>query len=118
MIPHRSGRGLQIGQVVGIEPQPLFLVEQVGDQALELLASDPYAQSPPYESLVGDLRGACSRRINIQHRLVYRVMEEERIVKVLRVWTHYEQERMPVPTYDQFIEPLLPSRSSQGRILG
>ncbi len=57
---------------------------------LELLASDPYAQPPPYESLVGDLRGACSRRINIQHRLVYQVVEEQRIVKVLRLWTHDE----------------------------
>ena len=57
---------------------------------LELLASDPYAQPPPYESLVGDLRGACSRRINIQHRLVYQVLEEQRIVKVLRLWTHDE----------------------------
>lgn len=57
---------------------------------LELLASDPYAQPPPYESLVGDLRGACSRRINILHRLVYQVLEEQRIVKVLRLWTHYE----------------------------
>jgi toxin YoeB len=57
---------------------------------LELLASDPYAQPPPYESLVGDLRGACSRRINIQRRLVYLVLEEQRIVKVLRLWTHDE----------------------------
>ena len=57
---------------------------------LVLLASDPYAQPPPYESLVGDLRGACSRRINIQHRLVYQVVEEQRIVKVLRLWTHDE----------------------------
>ena len=59
-------------------------------QLLELLARDPYQQPPPFEALVGDLRGACSRRINIQHRLVYQVLAEERIVKVLRMWTHYE----------------------------
>ena len=54
-----------------------------------LLKVDPYQQPPPYEALVGDLKGACSRRINIQHRLVYQVLEEERIVKVLRLWSHY-----------------------------
>ena len=59
-------------------------------ELLDLLAADPYQQPPPYEALVGDLRGACSRRINIQHRLVYQVLEEERIVKVLRLWSHYE----------------------------
>lgn len=57
---------------------------------LDLLADDPYRQPPPYEALVGDLRGACSRRINIQHRLVYQVLEAERVVKVLRLWTHYD----------------------------
>jgi toxin YoeB len=57
-------------------------------QLLELLAEDPYRQPPPYEALVGDLREACSRRINIQHRLVYQVLEEERVVKVLRMWIH------------------------------
>ena len=65
-------------------------LKQKAQALLELLASDPYAQPPPYESLVGDLRGACSRRINIQHRLVYQVLEEQRIVKVLRLWTHYD----------------------------
>ncbi|MFM7266470.1 MAG: Txe/YoeB family addiction module toxin [Cyanobium sp.] len=59
-------------------------------QLLELLAEDPYRQPPPYEALVGDLRGACSRRINIQHRLVYQVLEDERVVKVLRMWSHYD----------------------------
>jgi len=59
-------------------------------QLLDLLSRDPYEQPPPYEALVGDLLGACSRRINIQHRLVYQVLEEQRIVKVLRLWTHYE----------------------------
>ena len=65
-------------------------LKQRAQALLELLASDPYAQPPAYESDVGDLRGACSRRINIQHRLVYQVVEEQRIVKVLRLWTHDE----------------------------
>jgi len=58
-------------------------------QLLELLAEDPYRRSPPCEALVGDLRGAFSRRINIQHRLVYQVLDDARIVKVLRMWSHY-----------------------------
>lgn len=57
---------------------------------LDLLAEDPFRSPPPFEKLVGDLRGAYSRRINLQHRLVYQVLEEERIVKVIRLWTHYE----------------------------
>jgi len=57
---------------------------------LELLGKNPYGSPPPYEKLSGDLSGAYSRRINIQHRLVYQVLEHERIVKVLRMWTHYE----------------------------
>jgi toxin YoeB len=57
---------------------------------LELIKSNPFAKPPPYEKLVGDLSGAYSRRINIQHRLVYQVLEEQRIVKILRMWTHYE----------------------------
>ena len=57
---------------------------------LELLADDPFAQPPPFEALVGDLRGAYSRRINIQHRLVYQVLSDEQVVKVLRIWSHYE----------------------------
>ena len=57
---------------------------------LELLADDPFRSPPPFEKLVGDLAGACSRRINIQHRLVYQVLPQERIVKVLRMWSHYE----------------------------
>jgi toxin YoeB len=60
------------------------------EKLLELLADDPFRQPPPDEALVGDLRGAFSRRLNIQHRLVYQVLREERIVKVLRLWTHYE----------------------------
>ena len=57
---------------------------------LDLLAKDPFASPPRFEKLVGDLSGAYSRRINIQHRLVYQVLEKERTVKVLRMFTHYE----------------------------
>ena len=57
---------------------------------LEVLADDPFCSPPPFEKLVGDLRGAYSRRINIQHRLVYQVLADEHAVKVLRMWTHYE----------------------------
>lgn len=57
---------------------------------LDLIAKNPFQNPPPYEKLVGDLAGAYSRRINIQHRLVYQVYAAERTVKVLRMWTHYE----------------------------
>tara|TARA_R100000900_G_scaffold99218_1_gene76722 strand:- start:259 stop:522 length:264 start_codon:yes stop_codon:yes gene_type:complete len=57
---------------------------------LALLAEDPYRKPPPFEKLIGDLVGAYSRRINIQHRLVYQVFEDERVVKVIRLWSHYE----------------------------
>jgi Txe/YoeB family toxin of toxin-antitoxin system len=57
---------------------------------LEILEANPFQSPPPFEKLVGDLAGAYSRRINIQHRLVYQVLEEERIVKVIRLWSHYE----------------------------
>lgn len=56
----------------------------------EILRQNPYQNPPPYEKLVGDLAGAYSRRINIQHRLVYQVLETEQTVKVLRLWSHYE----------------------------
>jgi len=56
---------------------------------LDVIAQNPYQQPPPYELLVGDLRGASSRRINIQHRLVYQVLDKEHIVKILRMWSHY-----------------------------
>ncbi len=59
-------------------------------ELLDLLAEDPFQNPPPLEKLIGDLAGAYSRRINIQHRLVYQVLEEERTVKVLRLWSHYE----------------------------
>ncbi len=57
---------------------------------LAIVAENPFQNPPPYEKLVGDLAGAYSRRINIQHRLVYQVLEREHVVKILRLWTHYE----------------------------
>jgi len=70
-------------------------IEQAGmrdkvQKLLDILAENPFQNPPPYEKLVGDLDGAYSRRINIQHRLVYQVLEEEQTVKILRMWTHYE----------------------------
>lgn len=66
----------------GLKPQ--------AERLLALLRKDPYKSPPPFEKLVGDLAGACSRRINIQHRLVYQVLDDVRTVKVIRMWTHYE----------------------------
>ena len=57
---------------------------------LNIIRENPYQNPPPYEKLVGDLSGAYSRRINIQHRLVYQVLEEQQAIKVLRLWTHYD----------------------------
>ncbi|MGM0433881.1 MAG: Txe/YoeB family addiction module toxin [Pseudomonadota bacterium] len=59
-------------------------------ELLNLIEEDPFRKPPPFEKLVGDLAGAYSRRINIQHRLVYQVLEDEKVVKVLRLWSHYE----------------------------
>lgn len=59
-------------------------------QLLDVLASDPFQNPPPYEKLVGDIAGSYSRRINIQHRIVYEVFAKQRTVRVLRMWTHYE----------------------------
>ena len=59
-------------------------------ELISLLEQDPFQNPPQFEKLVGDLEGVYSRRINIQHRLVYQVLAEERVVKVLRMWTHYE----------------------------
>lgn len=60
------------------------------ERLLQVLREDPWRSPPPFEKLIGDLTGALSRRINIQHRRVYQVLERERVVKVLRMWTHYE----------------------------
>lgn len=57
---------------------------------LDIIEANPYQNPPPYEKLVGELNGAYSRRINIRHRLVYQILQEERAMKVLRLWTHYE----------------------------
>ena len=60
------------------------------EELLAILRRDPRQSPPPFEKLIGDLAGAYSRRISIQHRLVYQILDEQRIVKVLRMWTHYE----------------------------
>jgi len=60
------------------------------ERLLDVLRKNPFQNPPPYEKLVGDLAGAYSRRITIQHRLVYQVLEQKKIVKVLRLWTHYD----------------------------
>ncbi len=65
-------------------------LRQKAQELLEVLATDPFQTPPPFEKLVGDLEGAYSRRINIQHRLVYEVFKKERVVRVVRMWTHYE----------------------------
>jgi len=65
-------------------------LKEKAHQLLTLLADDPFAQPPPYEALVGDLRGAYSRRVNIQHRLAYSVDSEEGVVRVLRMWSSYD----------------------------
>ena len=57
---------------------------------IEILRENPYQTPPPFEKLLGDLSGAFSRRINIQHRLVYQILDDEKVVKVIRMWTHYE----------------------------
>lgn len=65
-------------------------LKEKAQSLLDVLRDDPFQNPPPFEKLVGDLEGAYSRRINIQHRLVYEVFEAERTVRVLRMWTHYE----------------------------
>jgi len=60
------------------------------EKLLDILRENPYQTPPPFEKLMGDLSGAYSRRINMQHRLVYQVLAEEKVVKVIRMWTHYE----------------------------
>ena len=60
------------------------------EQLIEILRENPYKRPPPFEKLLGDLAGAFSRRINIQHRLVYQVLDDEQTVKVIRMWTHHE----------------------------
>ena len=64
--------------------------KQKAEELLRLIAADPYRNPPSFEKLVGDLDGAYSRRLNIQHRLVYEIFVEEKTVRILRMWTHYE----------------------------
>ncbi|MBA7701606.1 hypothetical protein ES703_110346 [subsurface metagenome] len=66
----------------GLKPQ--------AERLLDILREDPYQTSPSYEKLVGDLAGACSRRINIQHRIIYQILDDVKTVKIIRMWTHYE----------------------------
>ena len=66
----------------GLKPQ--------AERLLNVLKEDPYRTPPPYERIIGDLAGACSRRINIQHRIVYQILDDIKTVKVIRMWTHYE----------------------------
>lgn len=65
-------------------------LKQKAQELLAIIQKNPYQNPPPYEKLVGDLDGAYSRRINIQHRIGYQVLEKEKAVKILRFWTHYE----------------------------
>ncbi len=67
-----------------------FGLKNKAQELLAMIEANPYQTPPPYEKLVGDLSGAYSRRINIQHRLVYQVLEKEKSIKVLRLWSHYE----------------------------
>lgn len=66
-------------------------LEGKAKKLIEIINNNPFQNPPPYEKLVGDLQGAYSRRINIMHRLIYQVIEEERTIKIIRLWTHYEK---------------------------
>lgn len=76
--------------VKDIELLKTIKLDKKAKKLVEILKNNPYEKYPPFEKLVGDLAGAYSRRLNIHHRLVYMVFEEEHIVRVLRMWTHYE----------------------------
>lgn len=65
-------------------------LREKAESLLDILRENPYQSSPPFEKLMGDLTGAYSRRTNIQHRLVYQVIDEQKVVKIIRMWTHYE----------------------------
>lgn len=65
-------------------------LKKKAQELLDIVRNNPYQNPPPYEKLIGDMSGAYSHRINIQHRLVYQILEKEKIVKVLRMWTHYQ----------------------------
>ena len=74
------------------DAKKLFAAElrSKAETLLDILRENPYQTPPPYEKLIGDLKGAYSRRINIQHRLVYQILDDEKAVKVIRMWTYYE----------------------------
>ena len=72
------------------DAQKLAALKAKAQELLAVIKDNPFQNPPPYEKLVGDLSGAYSRRINIQHRLVYEVLPEQQVVKVLRMWSHYE----------------------------
>ena len=76
---HKDAKKLAAG---GLRPK--------AEKLLDILRENPYQTPPPFEKLLGDLSGAYSRRINIQHRLVYQVLTDEKVVKVIRMWTHYQ----------------------------
>lgn len=65
-------------------------LDEKAKRLIDIIKTNPYQNPPPYEKLVGDLKGALSRRINIQHRLVYQVFEEEKTIKIISLWSHYE----------------------------
>ena len=79
---HQARRDAKKLSRSGLKPQ--------AQKLLEIFSKNPYKIPPPYEKLVGDLAGACSRRINIQHRLVYQVLDDIKTIKIIRMWTHYE----------------------------
>ena len=79
---HQARRDAKKVSRSGLKPQ--------AQKLLEILSKNPYQTPPPYEKLVGDLAGACSRRINIHHRLVYQVLDDIKTIKIIRMWTHYE----------------------------
>lgn len=74
----------------GISKLKAAKLEQKAKALIDIIRENPYQTPPPYKKLVGDLQGAYSRRINLRHRLVYQVLEEERVVKIISLWTHYE----------------------------
>ena len=69
---------------------PAVNLRSKAEKLIEILRNNPYQTPPPFEKLIGDLTGAYSRRINIQHRLVYQILDDEKVVKVIRMWTHCE----------------------------
>lgn len=79
---NQAGRDAKKLDASGLKPK--------AQRLLSILAADPYRNPPPFEKLVGDVAGAYSRRINVQHRIVYQILDDDQVVKVLRMWSHYE----------------------------